>query len=317
MQLETLMSLMDSTFRILFKVPLQFTARLIKGGLCALLVAVLVLSGSAKDLVRLSECKLVQTEWADGDSFLVSSPDRGEFTLRLYGADCIEWHVTDASDERRLRAQRRYFGITKARRDPREAIALAKSFGETAAKEIQTLLAEPFTVHTAFADARGDGRHQRIYGFVTTSKGKDLATELVSLGLARAFGVYRQTYDGRSQMEYREHLRDLEFLAAKKGTGIWHETNWEALPEERRTQREEDRQIEMSIDGNSGLSGRKIDPNRAARDELMALPGIGEELANRIIEGRPYSKPEDLQRVSGIGPSKLSKIMPHLQFSAR
>ena len=41
--------------------------------------------------------------------------------------------------------------------------------------ELVAALAKPFTVHTAFADARGDGKHKRIYGFVTTADGEDLA----------------------------------------------------------------------------------------------------------------------------------------------
>ena len=88
---------------------------------CTLLLAITSLSQTllANELIPLRGCRLIPTKWADGDSFLVVSPDRGEFTLRLYGADCIEWHVADASDERRLRAQRRYFGISKAGADAR------------------------------------------------------------------------------------------------------------------------------------------------------------------------------------------------------
>lgn len=186
----------------------------------------------ADDLVELRDCKLVKTDWADGDSFLVRSAERGEFTLRIYGADCMEWHVTDPTDERRLREQRRYFGITYAREDTLASINLAKGFGEAAGKEVVSVLSKPFTVHTAFADARGDGKHQRSYGFVITSDGQDLAAYLVSKGLARAVGVARVTYDGRSQAEYKEHLRDLELRAASRGLGIWAQTNWDSLPDE-------------------------------------------------------------------------------------
>ena len=47
----------------------------------------------------------------------------------------------------------------------------------------------------------------------------------------------------------------------------------------------------------------------------MRLPGIGEELANRIITARPYKTPQDLLKVSGIGPTTLKKIQPHIKFS--
>lgn len=49
----------------------------------------------------------------------------------------------------------------------------------------------------------------------------------------------------------------------------------------------------------------KINPNLATVDELMQLKGIGEQLAERIIEKRPYTTLADLQRVSGIGPSSV------------
>ena len=268
----------------------------------------------ANDLTPLRDCRLIPTKWADGDSFLVNSPERGEFTLRLYGADCIEWHVTDATDERRLRAQRRYFGISKAGADARASINLAKAYGEEAGKETRRALAKPFTVHTSFADARGDGKHKRIYGFVITSEGKDLAALLVSKGLARAFGVYRRTWDDRTHREYQEHLKDLETIALKKNAGVWKSTDWDALPEERRAQREEERQVKLAIDGKAPLDGVKLNPNTAARDDLMRLPGIGEELANRIISARPFKAPADLLKVSGIGPATLKKIQPHIQL---
>lgn len=56
-----------------------------------------------------------------------------------------------------------------------------------------------------------------------------------------------------------------------------------------------------------------INPNTAARDELMKLPGVGEVTANRIIESRPYSKPEDLLEVSGIGKQTLLQLEPFLE----
>lgn len=45
----------------------------------------------------------------------------------------------------------------------------------------------------------------------------------------------------------------------------------------------------------------------------MALPGIGEAMALRIIEGRPYQRLEDLLSVAGIGEKTLGKIRPFLK----
>ena len=183
-----------------------------------LLFLFLTLTAFAADpLTHLERCTLVKADWSDGDSFSVRTADGKEITIRLYGADCIEWHVTDESDARRLRAQRRYFGISGFGSSPQESIEAAKGFGGKAAEEVARALAEPFSVHTAYSDARGDGRYKRFYGFVTTSKGEDLAIRLVGLGHARAFGVYRETPSGVTSKEYRASLEDLELKAAKKG----------------------------------------------------------------------------------------------------
>jgi len=265
-------------------------------------------------LQKISSCTLVPTKWADGDSFLVRTAAGKEYTVRLYGADCLETSVTDPSDARRLRAQRRYFGITRTDPDPGTAIRIAKGFGEKARNETKQFLASPFTIHTAFSDARGDGRYQRIYAFVVDENGRDLAAHLVSQGLARAYGVSRKSFDEASAEDYREKLSDLELRAAKQGRGVWALTDWEALPIERRQQREEEAETELAMDGQKLESGTKLNPNTAARDELMRLPGIGETFANRIISERPYEKPQDLLRVSGIGKVTLEKLRPFLTF---
>ena len=55
-----------------------------------------------------------------------------------------------------------------------------------------------------------------------------------------------------------------------------------------------------------------VNINRASVKELDALPGIGPVLAERIVKFRkingPFSLPEDLQKVSGIGASKFAQF---------
>lgn len=277
------------------------------------LIVLLLLAapGLAADLQRIEQARLVPTEWADGDSFRIKTPDGEQHTLRLYGADCIEWHVTDETDARRLRAQRRYFGVSGHGGSPQASIQLAIEHGALAGDAIAELLDQPFTVFTTFADGRGDARFQRIYAFVETADGRDLSTELVRRGLARAHGVYRSTADGTSRDDYREQLKDAELVAARAGAGIWAHTDWDALPEERQAQRREEAEDDIAL--GKAEPTEAIDLNRATRGELMSIRGVGEVTANRIIESRPYARVEDLLELSGIGPATLEKISPYLR----
>ncbi|MES2658919.1 MAG: helix-hairpin-helix domain-containing protein [Verrucomicrobiota bacterium] len=258
---------------------------------------------AGEELRKFTGCTMMETEWTDGDSFSVKFSDGKQRTVRLYGADCIEMHVNgDDSNARRLRDQRRYFGIGD--------ILIAKSQGEAAKSATAGLLARPFTVYTTFADGRGDERFERIYVFVETSDGKDLATTLVSQGLARAFGVVRQLADGTSGNEWREHLADIELTAARAGRGAWAKTDWEKLPDFRKEAREETTELEIAKGTKQATEDKPIDINHASRDELMTLPQIGERKALSIIEARPYKDIQDLLRAKDIGPSVLGKITP-------
>ena len=275
-----------------------------------------VIRGIAADeeIQSVAGCQLVPVDWADGDSFSVRFPDGSEQTVRIYGADCMEWHVNDESDARRLRAQRRYFGIADGVAS--ESISQARGFGEAAGMRTRELLAKPFTVHTSFADGRGDSRFKRIYGFVTTSTGEDLASVLVREGLARAFGIARRLPDGTSAQEYHKHLEDLELTAAAARHGIWAKTDWSRLAEDRQIERHDEQEISETLTKKNVPAGG-IDPNTASRDELMLLPGVGEVIANRIIEGRSegtYQSENDLLRVKGISPRALGAMTPNLRF---
>ena len=61
----------------------------------------------------------------------------------------------------------------------------------------------------------------------------------------------------------------------------------------------------------------EVDVNAADWPELIQLPGVGEKLAQRIVESRrtigPFASHDDLRRVRGLGPKKLEQIRPYLR----
>ena len=61
----------------------------------------------------------------------------------------------------------------------------------------------------------------------------------------------------------------------------------------------------------SGGPFSPMDLNSASREQLITIPGVGDVMAKRIIDGRPYTTMNDLLKVPGIGPKILEKIRAH------
>ena len=59
-----------------------------------------------------------------------------------------------------------------------------------------------------------------------------------------------------------------------------------------------------------------VDLNTATLAELDALPRVGPAMAARIVAKRPFRRPDDLRRVSGIGPSTFRALKPLVTVSA-
>ena len=66
-----------------------------------------------------------------------------------------------------------------------------------------------------------------------------------------------------------------------------------------------------SAGGTASLGG-KVNINTASAEQLDTLPGVGKSTAQKIIADReangPFSSPEDLKRVSGIGDKKYAEL---------
>ena len=64
------------------------------------------------------------------------------------------------------------------------------------------------------------------------------------------------------------------------------------------------------------LEGEIININTASAADLQRLPGIGAGRAEAIIAYRkergPFSRPEELRRVDGIGPGIFEAVQPYI-----
>ena len=269
------------------------------------LTAILMFAGIAMsyaaELQKFSDARLINNPSNDGDSFLVEA-DGKTLHVRLYFVDCPETSTSSKSDARRVREQTRYFGLS----NPARVI----HFGNKAKTFVEGRLAKPFTVYTAFANAMGRSRKGRIYAFITTSDGNDLASLLVKKGLARTRGTGRKTPDGIPRKEMIERLRDIEISAMLKRIGIWSESDPDRIAELRakeRNEEEELQEIQNQVEKANSPKGL-VDLNTATEEELQSVKGIGPVFAARIIAGRPYKTIDELLKVKGIGRKKLEKI---------
>ena len=60
--------------------------------------------------------------------------------------------------------------------------------------------------------------------------------------------------------------------------------------------------------GDTAKDSQKININTSSLQALESLPGIGNVLAARIIQGRPYADVYELDKVQGIGPATIDAI---------
>lgn len=259
----------------------------------------------AGELQMLPNATLINHTANDGDSFHVDAAGK-HLHVRLYFVDCPEISAYSKVDARRVSEQSRYFGLP--------SVVQTVHYGNEAKKFVSQRLSKPFTIYTSFASALGRSAKGRVYGFVKTTDGDDLASLLVKHGLARTYGVGRQTPDGISRDEMILKLKDIEAAAMLKHNGIWAESDPNLIAALRAEQRREDqklREIQTQIK-KAGTRHQVYELNKATKEDLESIPGIGSVTASRIIAGRPYKSVDELLKVKGIGKKKMEKIRPYL-----
>ncbi len=268
--------------------------------LLAFMFAALAAHG-AEPLLAYTDARRVESDIDDGDSFWAEVATTS-ILVRLYFVDCPETSAFSDAMARRVREQTRYFGLADAR--------TTLEFGGKAKAVTLELLARPFTVHTAFAPGGGASSDPRVYAFITLEDGRDLAATLVQKGFARAKGTGRPTPGGALQAEEWDRLRDLEAAAMLRRAGIWAHADAERIAEARALQREEDGELRAITRGGTTVMNATglVNINKATREELDAVAGIGPVTASAIIEGRPYTNVDDLVRIPGLGPKMLGRL---------
>jgi endonuclease YncB( thermonuclease family) len=163
-----------------------------------------------KQWVTLGDCRYVDAEYNDGDSFRVRCGDK-EFNLRLYFVDAPETKMRYGD---RVLEQSKHFGVT---------LDEALRAGDRAKDRVRDLLRGPFSVQTREATAGGGGKAPRYYALVEVG-GKRLEEILVAEGLARTKGIFPNLPSGEKGKAYRARLEALEDAAHHKRLGVWAST---------------------------------------------------------------------------------------------
>ncbi len=272
----------------------------------ASLVPTIVARAQSSDFQTFEGCRYIATEWADGDSFLVEFPDGEQHTLRLYHIDCMETRATQDSDKRRIREQANYYGV--------EDLKIIVDAGREASTLVAELLSEPFTVHTSFANALGRSAQPRYSAYIHLADGRNLGKLLVGKGLAKPTSTERSTPSGTSAAEHNLELEDLEIVAAMRRIGIWKHCDPDKLLEMREIDREEARRL-AAVDSVFAVEPptEPIDINSATLEQLEST-GLRSDLADLVVQMRPFATIDQLIDVKGIGPKTLEKIRPFVRI---
>ncbi len=168
----------------------------------------------ARGWERWEQCVFREGSHSDGDSVEVLRGGK-RHVFRLYFVDCLE--KNPASRARRAE-QARYFGLN----EPSEDAALRAAY--LASGVTRRALSQPFTVSTRWQRVDPDNGNPAVRAFIRTAKGEDLATLLVSEGLAiirHGKSAVSNHPDGQSAAEISSSLRKAEREARAMKRGAW------------------------------------------------------------------------------------------------
>ncbi|MGA7215685.1 MAG: hypothetical protein WBX20_15895 [Terrimicrobiaceae bacterium] len=183
------------------------------GSLVAWAVLVSQAALLARGWERLDRCEFFEGASSDGDSIEVHRGSQ-QYIFRLYFVDCVEKNPLSGT---RRREQGKYFGLKSSEGTPLRAAYLAKNF-------TKDKLREPFTIFTRWQRVDPGGDNPAFRAFVETADGEDLATLLVTEGLAIIRHGESAVCDhpkGRSSEQISSGLRRAEAEARARKRGAW------------------------------------------------------------------------------------------------
>ncbi|MBK9249643.1 MAG: helix-hairpin-helix domain-containing protein [Ignavibacteria bacterium] len=167
-----------------------------------------------------------------------------------------------------------------------------------------------------------DSLLNRFQEFVGVTKNEATVALVIVLGLSIGV-VVRQVNGGAERDNYNAalsktvtHILDSIALAERRSfTGIddsilYGNTSPALIDSENIQTR-----YKNSTNAKKALPTTKVKINSATKAELIRLPGIGEAMAERIIERRRtkyFMTSSDLMNVKGIGRKKLEKLEPYI-----
>ena len=301
------------------------------------------LTSAREPWVVLEDCRLVRSEATDADSFHVKAASK-EYILRLYFVDAPE---TDMSFADRVREQAQYFGLTPeqtitlgehAKRFTKEKLAqpftvrtcmqdamgrsrMARyyAFVETSEGDLAELL-------TANGLARLHGAEAQPAGLRSPEREWDKLKRLereakqLKVGAWGASSGRMTAQSPKTQPKTGPDSFDAFFHPERVAAADGSETSTIAPTPSPTAAAIFTPRGGTSFPGAAASpstsargGGGKLDVNAATSADLLAIPGVGPVLAQRIIEARPFQTADDLINVKGIGPKKYETIREHFR----